>query len=219
MSGQTIAVETPPAPIRRRRAWLWFLCGGFFLGLAGAFGVQLRHNFHVVVPALVYRSAQLDSGSLESSIRRYHIQTIINLRGTNPNEGWYAQERAVAQRNNVRHFDIPTDSVSLLTAAEFRQLLSILDSSADGPILIHCQSGVNRTGIMAAVCVLLLEDAGGLAKARNQLRWEYGNFPWADSTRSCLAYLDRYESWLERQHVCHSRERFRQWALENARVE
>jgi protein-tyrosine phosphatase len=216
MSGQTMAIEQATTATRRRRAGPWFLCGGLLIGLSVAFSIQLWHNFHVVVPGAVYRSAQLDSDGFEDVIGRYHIRTIINLRGENGDADWYRDECAVAERNHVRHVDIPTDSVSLLTLEELSQLLEILDAPNTKPILIHCQSGVNRTGIMAAMCVLLLEDTDGLAKARNQFRSAYGNFPWADSTRSCLAYLDQYENWLEENHLSHTPERFRGWALANA---
>jgi protein tyrosine/serine phosphatase len=171
------------------------------------------------VPGAVYRSAQLDANDFEDAIGRYHIQTIINLRGENADAAWYRDECAVAEHSHIRHVDIPTDSVSLLTRDELHQLLAILNTPDAKPVLIHCQSGVNRTGIMAAMCVLLLEDVDGLAKARNQFRSDYGNFPWADSTRSCLAYLDRYENWLDENHLWHTPERFRGWALAHARVE
>jgi hypothetical protein len=203
--------------VKRARWWVCFLCAGCILGGAGAVFLNYWDNFHIVVPGLVFRSAQLEGKSLEAYLERYHIRTIVNLRGANPEADWYESERAIASRHRIRHCDIPTDSTTPPTAEEIRQIWGILETKDATPILIHCESGINRTGSLAAICVLLLEDEGALAKARGQLRWEYGNFPWAESTRNNLAYLDRYQKWLADEGLCHSPERFRRWALELGR--
>jgi protein tyrosine phosphatase (PTP) superfamily phosphohydrolase (DUF442 family) len=148
-------------------------------------------------------------------LERYHIRTIINLRGANPDAAWYDAERALAARQGVRHFDIPVDSVSPPTVDEFKQLLAILDAPDGAPALIHCQSGVNRTGIVSAVCVLALEDDDqALGNARHQFSLLYGSLPGTGSVRGGQVFLDRYEKWLSDQGLKHNRERFRRWASE-----
>src|SRR5260370_21282083 len=109
---------------------------------------------------------------------------------------------------------MPTDSRSPLTGEEIRQLLIILDEQDSTPILIHCQSGVDRSGAMAVICALLRDEANGLDRAKNQLCWSNGNFPWFTSTKNNLAYLDRYQEWLKQNRLDHSRAHFCQWALD-----
>jgi protein tyrosine phosphatase (PTP) superfamily phosphohydrolase (DUF442 family) len=209
MQTELSAPTTGNLPGRRR--FVGFLVCGVMTGLAGALGLHYWDNFHAVLPGLVYRSAQLDASGLEARITRYHFRTIINLRGENLDADWYQDERELARRYGIRHFDLPIDSVASPTPDELRQLTSILKSDDALPVLIHCQSGVNRTGILAAICVLLLDESGSLAKARAQLHWQYGNLPWADSTKSSLAFLDRYEHWLTENHLHHSPATFCRW--------
>ena len=66
-------------------------------GLAGLFGAYdglliFSGNFHEVVPGQFYRSAQLSGERLGAEIDRYGIKTVINLRGENPDKGWYVDE-------------------------------------------------------------------------------------------------------------------------------
>jgi protein tyrosine/serine phosphatase len=186
---------------------------GVFWGLTIALLLHFRTNFHVVVDGLAYRSGQLDPVTLENYIQSHHFQTIINLRGSGPQADWYMQERALARRHHLRYIDMPIDSINPLRPEEVLLLLDVLKDKDATPILIHCQSGIDRSGSMAVALSLLLDNSRGLETARDQLQWNCGNLPWFRSTKNSRAYLDRYQQWLDRNGLDHSREHFCQWAL------
>jgi protein tyrosine phosphatase (PTP) superfamily phosphohydrolase (DUF442 family) len=174
-------------------------------------GWALRGNFRTVVPDLVYRSGQLSSTALLSRIAEYHLHSVLNLRGANPGESWYDEERDLAARQGVRHYDLPTDSEYPPSPEELRELIQVLDR-CERPLLIHCQSGIDRTGLVAAVCVLLADD-GSPRQAQQQLGILYGHLPWRTNTARQQAFVGQYEQWLSQNGFAHSPARFRQWSL------
>jgi len=198
---------------RRKRSWIWFATLGVVLGLVVAVLVHFRANFHEVILGRIYRSGQLDPVTLEDYVQRFHFETIINLRGAGPEADWYLEERAVARRHHILYLDYPVNSTAPLRALELRGLLAILIAKGHAPVLIHCQSGVDRSGSVAVVCALLLDDGHGLELAYDQLQWRNGNLPWLQSTKNNRAYLLRYEQWLNQNGLTHSPEHFCRWAL------
>lgn len=197
----------------RRHFWTRFLPGLVFLGLASLqLGETIAENFRTIVPGCAYRSGQLRPESLEDHVDHYHLRSVINLRGANPDVGWYQEECAVAARLGVAHYDMPTDSSFPPTAEDLRQWLEVLDHCPK-PLLIHCQSGIDRTGLLAAVCVLRLDAGGSLERARAQLGLNHGHLPWRTNRGRFLAFLDLYEEWLAGRRLSHSPEQFGYWAI------
>lgn len=171
----------------------------------------LGDNFHVVIEGTVYRSGQLSRGSLEDCIAHKGIRSVINLRGANPGDDWYDQESAATRRHGLRFYDLPVDS-QCPTSVELRQLLGVLEPCPK-PVLIHCQSGIDRSGIVAAICLLLLDESGSLAQARAHLGWRYGHMPWSENAAVQERFLEEYEHWLMDRGQAHSCSRFRDWLL------
>ena len=107
-------------------------------------------NFHPIVDGVAYRSAQLDEQSLDLVFQQYGICTIINLRGENPELPWYQNERAAAERAGVKLVNIRM-SANALPSRDTLLLLFDTFQTAEYPILIHCESGADRTGAAAAI--------------------------------------------------------------------
>ena len=77
-------------------------------------------------------------------------------------------------------------------------------------ILVHCFSGSDRSGLAAALGILLRSD-GTIAEARRQLSIYYGHNPFGKA--SCHdRVLDRYEEWLLRNGLEHSPRKLQTWA-------
>ncbi|MFS8056556.1 tyrosine-protein phosphatase [Rhizobium sp. BR 317] len=135
--------------------------------------LQLSDNFHVVIPGELYRSAPLSSSALETYVRDNGIRTIINLRGENKKRAWYAHEIETARRLGIEHIDFKMSASKILTPDRADQLVSIL-RSAPKPILIHCQSGADRTGLVA---VIYSREIAGIDQktAARQLSIVYGH--------------------------------------------
>jgi protein tyrosine phosphatase (PTP) superfamily phosphohydrolase (DUF442 family) len=172
----------------------------------------LRDNFVTVIPGQVYRSGQMSPSDLEWHVRWYGLRSVINLRGSNPDCDWYQEELAATERLGVSHYDFDSDGCRPPNPKEVRELIALLHC-CEKPVLFHCYSGIDRTGIVAAICVLLLDEGGSPAKAHAQFAVRYGHWPWRASTVNNRAFVTLYEDWLNAHGYAPSNRRFEHWAF------
>jgi uncharacterized protein (TIGR01244 family) len=131
------------------------------------------HNEGTVVPGTLYRSAQLDAKALTREIAANHIRTVINLRGDNTSHPWYDDEIAVCRQLGVTHVDVHWSAQHLPPPDQMEALLRAFHN-APRPILIHCRSGSDRTGLAAGV-FLIDQEQVPWKEARKTLSLEYGH--------------------------------------------
>jgi hypothetical protein len=204
-----------PSPPPRRR---WALVGillrvGAVLSVL-ALGLEVYRvlagsNFHVVIPGAVYRCSQPSPDFLNDVVKRYGIRTVINLRGCCDTTDWYRDECRALTRLEVAEEDVGLSAGRLPSVQALRELIRVFDHSAY-PILIHCNRGIDRTGMTSAVALLLHSDAS-LADARGQLGPRFGHLP-LGRTGNMERFLDLYREWLEQKGLEHTRANFRRWA-------
>lgn len=162
---------------------------------------------HVVVANKVYRSAQLSLEALKRIIETKNIKTVINLRGAHPKTQWYQEELAVSKQMGIQHDDVSLSSYQRPSTAELRQLIYLLQY-APKPILIHCLSGVDRSGFASAAALILDGDAS-LQKSQRQFSLLY--LVTSQDSIGKQVFHD-YEYWLSDHHLEHNRSHFLQWA-------
>jgi protein tyrosine phosphatase (PTP) superfamily phosphohydrolase (DUF442 family) len=187
--------------------------GGCLTGLVMAAGVQLgllllRGNFHTVLPGRFYRSAQLSGPELETVVRKHGIRTVVNLRGLCNDQVWYLDECRVVQEAGASIEDIGFCAGRLPPVHELHYLLRVLDRSAS-PLLIHCRQGVDRTGLVAVIALLLYTDMD-LDTALRQLSLRYGHIT-VGRTGNMDRFFDLYRDWLTSGSRAHSPAVFRHW--------
>jgi len=172
---------------RRPRLLGWGLnllavIGIVVVAVFGSYGVYCgiiilyEGNFHAVQPGVLYRSAQLSRGELETLARRYGIKSVLNLRGANPGRAWYEGEMAAVRDLGIAHYDDALSAKRFVTAAQITQLLAIV-RRAPKPLLIHCESGADRSGLVAALFDYAIRGESAAAADR-QLSLAYGHFPY-----------------------------------------
>lgn len=105
------------------------------------------HNFAKVAPGL-YRSNQPDHARLADYAAR-GITTIVNLRGPSENPP-YRLEVASCKALGLRLIDLPLNARRSPTKAELLAVLDVLEA-LEAPTLLHCKSGADRTGLVAAI--------------------------------------------------------------------
>jgi protein tyrosine/serine phosphatase len=150
------------------------VCLATMLAVGAYAGTVAYHgNFATVVEGQVYRSAQPSNSLINKVALRYGIKTIINLRGANPGEHWYDKEVADAKAHGIGHIDFRMSAKRELTRDQAQQLIELM-ANAPKPILIHCTSGADRTGLAAALYVASIAKQGEQA-AENQLSLRFGH--------------------------------------------
>ena len=156
------------------------------IGLAGgwAIGLQLVGNVHVVEEGILYRSAQLNGQRLADVVAAHSIKSVINLRGENRGLRWYDDEIKVTAAHGVSHFDVRMSAVHEPDDATVTQLMETL-RTAPRPLLIHCESGSDRTGLAAALYERFIKQQPAEVAA-GQISFRYGHFPWLGNRTAAM---------------------------------
>jgi protein tyrosine/serine phosphatase len=166
-----------PCPRLRYRKPLTILGAVLLLGVVLAGGhvllLMASGNVAVVIPGECYRSAQPSREMLVKLVGQHGIRSVINLRGEMPTNDWYQEEIAACRELSLAHFDVRLSARRDWTDAEVDELVDVLQR-APKPMLIHCKSGSDRTGVAAAMFIALREGAM-TDHARGQLSFRYGH--------------------------------------------
>jgi protein tyrosine/serine phosphatase len=156
-----------------RTPWERFIARVELLLVDHGFIRAVYSNRHRVSPQL-YRSAQ-PSPAQVARLARQGVRTIVNLRGARGN-GTYLLEQEACERHGIRLVDFPLSSSSAPpreTLLAARQLFNEIEY----PALVHCKSGADRAGFMAAL-YLTLHEGRPVEEATAQLGFRYGHLPW-----------------------------------------
>ncbi len=180
LSHVTLSISSGTAgPTKSIISWRKFIIAAVSLLfiLAGSLFLYIKEqgNFHTITPGEAYRSAQMDRDELEYYINKYSLKSIVNLRGKNPGSDWYIEEVTVSSEHGVVHYDIALSASRELTAKEMQALVAIFNS-APRPILIHCKSGADRSGLVSAMWKVIV-DKKSKTEAKKQLSILYGHIP------------------------------------------
>lgn len=133
------------------RMWLAGLIGARYDGL---------HHFHIVRPGVLMRSGQPRVRDLEHIRTTQGLKTIICARGgtRHPLRGrWFRKERAYCQQANIRFEHMPFSDAAVPPAEIFDRFLAIVRDPANCPVLVHCEQGFHRTGILSAAFRIAVE--------------------------------------------------------------
>lgn len=157
----------------------WFCRTGWCLGaLVAALVLWLgwlhaSGNFHPVIDGEVYRSAQMSPADLSRWQAEYGIRSVLNLRGENADAPWYRDEIEAARALGLTHADFRMSARRSIDSAEAAHLVRLM-RDLPKPLLIHCASGADRTGLASALYVAALAK-GGEEAAEWQLSPRYGH--------------------------------------------
>jgi protein tyrosine/serine phosphatase len=153
------------------------IAGLVMIGLFGTYlgMVELSGNFRSVIAGEFYRSGQPSAADIVRYHKAHGIKTIINLRGKNVGRRWYDAEVAASERLGITHLDFRMSAKRGLSQEQAAELISIMEH-AEKPLLIHCHSGADRSGLAAALYVAAVAKLGEI-KAEDQLSPTYGHVP------------------------------------------
>ncbi len=140
--------------------------------------VEGADNFHEVTPML-FRSAQPTQIGLKN-IEARGIKTVINLRNfhSDPSKG----TRLLNPKLNINTWDIQDGQVI--------ELLRILRKPENGPFLIHCWHGADRTGLMVAMYRIVEQ---GWSKKDALYEMKNGGYNYHSLWRNIPKYIERVD--------------------------
>lgn len=105
-------------------------------------------NLHQVTPVL-YRSAKLDSSDV-AQLQALGVKTVISLRS-------FHSDTQVLEGSGIRAVRIPINTWAIRDRHVIDTMRSIRSAEQQGPVLLHCLHGADRTGMMAAMYRMLYQ--------------------------------------------------------------
>lgn len=130
-------------------------------------------NFHEVVAGQLYRSAQPTPDRLADYVEAAGIRSVVNLRGRRDTADWYVAEVEAARRLGLVHVDFGMSSSQPFSPERAEELVRLMQGLPK-PILVHCWTGADRTGLVAMIYAYRLGGADE-DTAEKQLSFAYGH--------------------------------------------
>jgi len=145
-------VRPPEGATRSARAWLDGLAATLPPPLPAGAGTPGREwaqaidrpglpNLHRVSEGY-YRSAQPTAEGI-GELGKLGIRTVINLRSMH-------SDRELLEHSGIRYVEIPCHAWHA-EEEDVVRFLKVVSDPAQGPFLVHCAHGADRTGLMTAV--------------------------------------------------------------------
>jgi protein tyrosine phosphatase (PTP) superfamily phosphohydrolase (DUF442 family) len=144
--------------------------------------------------------------------RRYQLKSVVNLRGGGPGDWWYGNEIKSARESGITYYDLPLCATRRPTRSELLQLIDLLDHCSY-PLLIHCKSGADRTGLASAI-YRMVRRGEQPENALSSFSIEYGHIPLFGTEHLHEPFWE-YDAWLKTVGLAHSADRFRTWVRNN----
>lgn len=188
--------------------WLFVAIISFAVIFVGFLGYNyFSGNVHTVIPGKIYRSAQFDHHDLVYYTKKLHLKTMINLRGAWPTNHWYQVESYFAKTHHLNYYPIQFSSYELPPIKQLRILVGLLQT-APKPLIFHCEGGADRTGMAAAISLILFDPHATITQIKREASWRYNAI-----SRKTVGYqlLQNYFAWLRQNHYTQSKQRFLQW--------
>jgi len=181
---------TPTNASHMKRASLALvLVGGVvlsFMSYIGFFG-----NLRAIAPGKCYRSEQMKPQAFKEAIESHGIKSVLNLRGEHGNQEWYKSELALCSAEKIDHADLNIGLGELPKPETLQQLVAKLETGPY-PMLLHCRSGSDRSGLAAAFYLHIVEHKPLPEAEAEQVTWRYGHFP-IGKAKSINAFFQLYQ--------------------------
>lgn len=162
---------------------------------------RISKNFFEVESGRFYRSAQLNEREFKDAVDKYHIKTVLSLRGPPTQTIWYKEEEKVLADLGVHFEYLGMKDEYYPTQDQMRHILSVL-KEGPFPILIHCRNGSDRTGLVSAIYKKYFMNSSD-AEAKAELSFKYWHVPYFKPAMNQFFTKIRSLNWLENDYnIC-----------------
>lgn len=157
----------------QHRKLVFWLAASIFALPAGAADIDAPAvpNFHSVNEHL-YRGGQ-PADTAWNRLAKLGVKTVIDLRPAS--EHSISKEAQIVEAAGMVYVSRPMARLAAPTNQEILRILTLLDSSAQWPVFIHCRRGADRTGTVIA-CYRIAHNRWPNEKALSEARM-YGLSP------------------------------------------
>ncbi|SAK66269.1 protein tyrosine/serine phosphatase [Caballeronia temeraria] len=147
-------------------------------------------NLHRITPSL-YRSAQITATDIPK-LRALGIRKIISFRSFHSDEELLKDSGIALERIRINTWSIRDEDM-------IAALKALRDVDRDGPVLIHCQHGADRTGLVSALYRVVYQ---GWTKQQAEDELLHGGYGFHPVWTNIKSYLDHVDvEWLKRQLI------------------
>lgn len=164
-------------------------------------------NFREVIPGVIYRSAQPTANELQGWQGKYHFNSLLSLRG-HQNAGPIKKAYLSASKLGIQTNIIKLSSRRLPYPKDLQTIINVINNSPK-PLLIHCMRGVDRSGLISAIALILNNQT--IEQAREEFSWTKGFLPYRKQ-ELLITLIDNYEHWLKANDLNTSKENFMIWS-------
>lgn len=183
----TVATHESASRARGRRLAVAGVVAALLLvGAGGAYWhfSRVPKRFAAVVEGELYRSGELTPRQLEYVVETYGIRDVVCL--LNDQAPQTLAEEAAARKLGVRWHNIPLTGDGASTPEQRERIKSILLADHDGPLLVHCAAGVNRTGLGVGLYRIHKQGWSYEQVLREMLEFDFDNEPKHENLREAL---------------------------------
>jgi protein tyrosine/serine phosphatase len=120
------------------------------VALAACSSTQVLDRAEDGTPILI-RGPQPTATSLSTLRELEGVRTVVNLRGESPGKAWFEEERKGVEAVGAKWIHIKASGHEPPPPEALHLFFDVVEDRANWPVLIHCQSGMHRTGVYAAV--------------------------------------------------------------------
>lgn len=130
-------------------------------------------NWGCVESGRIYRSGQLSAALVERTLKKHHIQVVVNLNGEKPGDADCLAEREACRSLGIdlKRFPLGGDGTGDIQHYA-DAIAAIVEAKASGrPVLVHCAAGAQRTGGVLACYSLLVNGDPNDRALREVIRY------------------------------------------------
>jgi len=159
--------ETAPATVQaRNHEW------------AAPIQIEGVPNLHRITDT-IYRSAQPEAAGMKNLVK-LDIKTIINLRN-------FHDDKDEVKDTGLLRVDVPINTWNI-SDDQVIQVMKELAKTENGPFLIHCQHGADRTGLMSAMYRIIYQ---GWSKEKALDEMKNGGYGYHAIWANIIAYIEK----------------------------
>ena len=143
--------------------------------------VQASANLFSITPSL-YRSAQLAPKDV-ALVKSLGIQTVVSLRN-------FHDDQALLRGSGVKIKRIGINTWSVGDKQVIAALKAIKEAEKDGPVLLHCLHGADRTGLVSAMYRMLYQ---GWSKDEALQELTQGGYGYHSMWKNIPTYINKVD--------------------------